>query len=150
MKETTTEDELVQKILDGNDKAVEELLGRYLKPVYNFIYRITNDRISAEDIAQDTFIKLWKNLSRFDRSKNLKTWIFTIAKNTAFDYLKKKKEIPFSNFTDDEGENWLENSADENILPDEILDEPYNTIKSRHQRALVRLRKNILSNLRLK
>jgi RNA polymerase sigma-70 factor, ECF subfamily len=190
MKEIIPDEKLVQEYLAGDDSAFEDLLVRYLKPIYNFVYRITNDRGSAEDISQDTFIKVWKNLDSFDQAKKLKTWLFTIAKNTAFDYLKKKKEIPFSKFMDEEGENWLESIADENILPDvilkrsdlteelakilekipvfyrtilvlhykedfslheiaEILDEPYNTIKSRHQRALLRLKKNILSNLRL-
>jgi len=140
------------------------------------------DRDAAEDLTQETFVKAWKNLKSFDQKRNFKTWIFTIAKNTAFDWLKKKKEIPFSTFTDEEGESWLENVADENFLPDEILErsdlaeelekilekipvhyrtilllhckedfslheiaeilgEPYNTIKSRHQRGLGRLKK---------
>ena len=53
--------------------------------------------------------------------RSFKTWIFTIAKNTAYDYFKKKKTIPFSSFLDEEGNNKLENVAEDNILPDEIL-----------------------------
>ena len=168
-------------MLGGDEESFAEIVKIYLNPIYNFLYRLAGDRDAAEDLTQETFVKAWKNLKRFDQSKSFKTWLFTIAKNTAFDWLKKKKEIPFSTFTDEEGENWLENVADENILPDEILerkniaeeldailqklpphyrailllhykedfslheiadilDEPYNTIKSRHQRGLGKLK----------
>lgn len=173
--------QIVEKIISGDEESFAEIVKIYLNQIYNFVYRLTGDRDAAEDLTQETFVKCWKNLKRFDQNKSFKTWLFTIAKNTAFDWLKKKKEIPFSTFTDEEGENWLENVADENILPDEILEranlaeeldeilqklpphyrailllhykedfslheiseilgEPYNTIKSRHQRGLGKLR----------
>jgi RNA polymerase sigma-70 factor (ECF subfamily) len=176
-----TDEELVKNFLAGDEMAFEDLLKRYLKPIYNFIFRFVYDRDAVEDLTQETFLKVWKNIKRFDPEKRFKTWIFTIAKNTAFDYLKKKKTVPFSFFTDEGGENWLENIADEHILPDvilerknlaeeleaileklpphyrailllhykedfslheiaEILGEPYNTIKSRHQRGLLKLK----------
>ena len=177
--------EIDNKIIDGclsdDEDAFAEIVQAYLNPIYNFVYRLAGDRDAAEDLTQETFVKAWKNLKRFDQNKSLKTWLFTIAKNTAFDWLKKKKEIPFSNFADDEGESWLENIADENILPDEILErsdlaeeldailqklqphyravlllhykedfslheiaeilgESYNTVKSRHQRGLGKMK----------
>ena len=68
----------------------------------------------AEDIAQEVFIKAWRNLKRFDQSKNFKTWLFTITKNTALDFLKKKKAIPFSEFESEDGGNFLADTiADE-------------------------------------
>ncbi len=178
------DNEIIAKILSGDEDATAGIVKVYLQPVYNFVYRFVNDRDTAEDLTQETFLKAWKNLKRFDRNKKFKTWLFTIAKNTAFDLLKKKKEIPFSAFTDEEGESWIENIADENILPDEILvrsdlaeelegtleklpphyrailllhykedltlheiaeilDEPYNTVKSWHQRGLARLKEEL-------
>jgi RNA polymerase sigma-70 factor (ECF subfamily) len=180
------DNKIISKILSG-EIAFSEIVKTYLKPVYNFIYRFVNDRDTAEDLTQETFVKAWRNLKRFDPEKKFKTWLFAIAKNTAFDFLKKKKSLPFSYFTDDEGENWLENVADDNFLPDEILErsdlaeemekilekipihyrtililhykedfslheiaeilgEPYNTIKGRHQRGLVRLKELFLEN----
>ncbi|MFA5925514.1 MAG: RNA polymerase sigma factor [Parcubacteria group bacterium] len=173
--------ELIKKHLSGDEAVFSEIVKIYLKPVYNFIFRLVNDRDTAEDLTQVAFVKVWKNLRRFDPKKSFKTWLFAIAKNTAFDYFKKKKEIPFSKFSDEEGENWLENIEDEKFLPDEILErkniaeelgallqklpphyrailllrykedfslheiseileEPYNTIKSRHQRGLKKLK----------
>ena len=160
------------------------MVKKYLKPVYNFLYYFTRDRAELDDLTQVTFIKIWKNLKKFDGEKKFKTWIFAIAKNTAYDFFHKKKTIPFANFTDEEGNNRLENMSDESILPDELLNrkdiakeldkklkeipenyriiltlhykedfslseiaeilgKPYNTIKSGHQRALIKLKEII-------
>lgn len=120
--EEISDEKLTEEYLLGSEKAFEELLERFLKPIYNFLLRLTGDQTAAEDLAQDTFLKVWKNLKRYDPQRKFRTWIFAIAKNTAFDYLKKKKELPFSAFADEEGENWIDNVADENIVPDEILE----------------------------
>jgi len=113
--------QLIDNFIAGDDSAFSELVKKYLKPVYNFLYHFVSDREALDDITQETFIKAWKHIEKFDRSRNFKVWIFSIAKNTAFDYLKKKKTIPFSNFTDDEGNNRLDNVGDDSILPHEIL-----------------------------
>ncbi len=81
--------QLVQKFLDGSDEAFEELVGRYLKPIYNFLYQFTKDPDSLDDLTQETFIKVWRNIRKFDRSKNFRVWIYAIAKNKAYDFLKK-------------------------------------------------------------
>jgi RNA polymerase sigma-70 factor, ECF subfamily len=181
------ENNLIQKILSGDEDAFAEIVKIHLKPVYNFVYRFVLDRDTAEDLTQEAFVKAWKNIHKFDRSKSFRTWLFTIAKNTTFDWLKKKKELPFSKFTNEDGSNALENISAGEDLPDEILEredlaeemekvlqklpphyrallllhykdefslheiaeilgEPYNTIKSRHQRGLGRLKKEILKS----
>ncbi|MFH1183070.1 MAG: RNA polymerase sigma factor [Candidatus Moraniibacteriota bacterium] len=117
---TTSDQELIQNILARDDRAFEKLLKRYLKPVYNFIYQLTNDSSVIDDLTQETFIKVWKNLRRFDKSKNFKVWLFAIAKNTAYDFLKKKKTVPFSYYTDGEGNNKLTNISDGQAQPQEL------------------------------
>jgi len=116
------ERKLIQNFLAGDDSAFELLLKKYLKPVYNFLFRLVGDWSALDDLTQTTFIKAWKNLRQFDMSKNFKVWIFAIAKNTAYDHLKKKKTLPFAFFENDEGHNKLEEITDEKILPDEILE----------------------------
>ena len=113
--------QLIAEFLDGSDEAFEQLVDRYLKPIYNFLYQFTKDRDSLEDLTQETFIKVWKNIRKFDRSKNFRVWIYAIAKNTAYDFLKKKKTVPFSFFEDADGQNRLERISEEKPLPDEIL-----------------------------
>lgn len=115
------DEQLVGEFLSGNEKALEALVGRYLKPLYNFAYRMIGDKAAAEDIVQEVFVKVWKNMAYFNGQKKFSTWIFAIAKNTAFDFLKKKKAIPFSAFENEDGENFLEFIKDENALHSEEL-----------------------------
>jgi len=113
---------LVRNCLEGDESALEKLLEKYLDPIHSFLRYLVRDVSVVEDLSQETFIKVWKNLSKFDQDKSFKTWIFAIAKNTALDFLKKKKTTPFSFFEDEEGNNKLEGIAENSILPDEILE----------------------------
>jgi RNA polymerase sigma-70 factor (ECF subfamily) len=113
---------LIENFLDGDEASFERLLKKYLKPVYNFLFQLTHDQATLDDLTQVTFIKTWKNIRRFDQSRSFKTWIFSIAKNTAYDYFKKKKTAPFSFFEDDQGYNKLDEIEEDKILPDEMLE----------------------------
>lgn len=178
-----SDEQLVADYLAGNEKAFEFLAQRYLRPIYSFIRRYTGESQNAENITQEVFVKAWRHIKRFNRNKSFKTWIFSIAKNTAIDFLKKKKTIPFSKFENEEGENlFAETLADPAPLPQEFLEksaiaeklasameklsskyrmvlflryndhfnfreiaeslgESLNTVKSRHRRALIQLKK---------
>jgi len=186
-----SDEQLIANYLKGDEKALEILIKNYLKSIYNFAYRYVNSSQEAEDITQEVFLRVWRNLKKFKAKKgSFKTWIFTIAKNASFDFLRKsrsasggKKAAPFSEFTNEEGENiLLETLADPlpnqseilerknnkqkiNLVVEnlpiqyktllfmyyndhfnfreiaEILGEPLNTIKSRHRRAIIMLRK---------
>jgi len=115
--------ELIANYLAGDEKSLEVLYDRYLKPIYSFAYRYVGGGQDAEDVTQEVFVKVWRNLRKFDQQKSFKTWIFSIAKNTAIDFLKKKKAIPFSEFENEEGENMLtEKLADTSPLPQELLE----------------------------
>ncbi len=107
---------MVEDFLNGDEEAFESIVDRYLKPLYNFAFQLTGDKIASEDIVQDVFFKVWKNLAKFDFKKKFSTWIFAITKNTAFDWLKKKKNIPFSFFEDENGENTFEKSMNSILL----------------------------------
>jgi len=121
---TESDEKMILLYKNGDEEAFRELINRYTAPLYNFIARLAN-RNETSDIVQETFIKVWKNVKRFDSSKaSFKTWVFTIAKNTTTDFLRKKKSLLF---TDMEGNNekddnsFAENIPDENLLPDIIL-----------------------------
>ena len=116
-----TDEKLVQDFLRGEQKALETLIDRYLKPLYNFSFHLVGDGQVAEDIVQETFVKVWKHAASFDGSKKFSTWVFAIAKNAAYDFLKKKKTLPFSSFENEEGNSVLENIEDETILYSEKL-----------------------------
>ena len=118
-----SDQQLIADYLSGDEKSLEVLFGRYLKPIYSFTYRYVGGGQDAEDVTQEVFIKVWRNIKRFDRDKSFKTWIFSIAKNTAIDFLKKKKTIPFSEFDTEEGGNRITDTlADPSPLPQELLE----------------------------
>lgn len=113
-----TDEQLVEKYLKGEKQALEILISRYLKVIYSFAYGYANNGADAEDIAQEAFVKIWKNIRKFDQKKKFKPWLFEITKNTAIDLLRKKKTVPFSRFENEEGENILINTLqDESPLP---------------------------------
>ncbi|OGF65360.1 hypothetical protein A2Z53_01940 [Candidatus Giovannonibacteria bacterium RIFCSPHIGHO2_02_42_15] len=117
------DEQLITDYLNGDEKSFEFLIQRYLKPIYSFTYRYVGSGQEAEDITQETFIKVWHNLKKFDKSKSFKTWIFSIAKNTAIDFLKKKRAIPFSEFEKEDGGNAIiDTLADPSPLSLELLE----------------------------
>ncbi len=107
------DNKLVADFLAGEENAFEALVKKYLRPIYGFLYQLVSDRSTVDDLSQETFFKAWKNLNKFQPEKNFKSWLFTIARNTAWDSLKKKRALPFSLFLDAEGNNQLENLAEE-------------------------------------
>lgn len=124
MKSMQRNDEkLISDYLEGDEKALTVLVDRYLADAYSFALKLTHDTQVAEDIAQESFTKAWKNIRTFIPSNSFKGWLFRIVRNTAIDFLRKRKEIPFSSFdTTVEGENMLVATlADTEPLPDELL-----------------------------
>ena len=72
------------------DKNLTRLIDKYSTKVYNLAYRITGNKCDAEDIVQDTFLDVYKNIDKFRGESKVYTWIYKIALNNS---LKKKKEI---------------------------------------------------------
>jgi len=99
--------QLIENYLNGDNGALELLIKRYLKYIYNFAYKNVGDQAMAEDVAQEVFIKVWKNIKKFDLKKEFKPWLFQVAKNTSIDYLRKRKTVPFSWFENEKGQNFL-------------------------------------------
>ena len=111
---------LIQKYLNGDVSSFKMLIDKHTSSIYNFTLRFIGP-LYAQDIAQEVFIKVWKNLKSFNSDKSqFKTWLFIITRNTITDYLRKKKSISFSSLDD---ENFKEeNIEDESILQDEIFE----------------------------
>ena len=115
-----SDEDLINEYLNGNQESFKIIIERYSALLYNFVFRFVGID-NTPDIIQDVFIKVWKNINKFDASKaNFKTWVFTIARNTTTDYLRKKKMILFSSL-DSEEESFKDNIEDESLLQDESL-----------------------------
>ena len=91
-----TDQEVVELARQGRESAFRDLIGRYERPVFSLIYRLVRDRERAEDLAQDTFIKVLNALDRYDPSYKFSSWIFKIAHNTALDHLRRKNPVTLS------------------------------------------------------
>ncbi len=75
----------------GSVEAFEYILSYYEKSIYNYCLRILRNVDDAKDVTQQTFIKIYNNHKKIDPDKNIKTWVFTIATNTAYDSIRSKK-----------------------------------------------------------
>lgn len=118
-----SDDELMNASEAGDEGAFALLVDRYLPAVYSFAYRLVGTKEEADDVAQETFLKAWKNLQRFRRGMNLKTWLFSIARNTAIDSLRKKRPTLFSEFkTENEEADFEHRIADTEASAEEKLD----------------------------
>jgi len=104
----TEEAELVRRIQNRDEIAFREIVDRYQAKVFNIIYGILRNRNDAEDIAQQVFAKIYFSINNFDFRSTLLTWIYKIAVNECYDYLRKKKVrklVYESDFSDEEAQS---------------------------------------------
>lgn len=102
------EGRLVRLSRKGDMQAFEDLVDMYKDKIYHLAYRMLNYSIEAEDVVQDTFLRVYLNLDRYDENQKFSTWIYRIATNLCIDRLRKRKpsysldaEMPES-----EGADW--------------------------------------------
>ncbi len=120
--------ELVARARKGSQAAYRELLGRYQRPVFSLVYRMVRDREQAEDLAQETFVKVFNNIERYDPKYKFSSWIFKIATNLTIDVIRKKEPVTVSldgsrNATsDDEIEATRITVASDDENPEELLE----------------------------
>jgi len=88
------DNELVTRFIDGDERAFTELSDRYHPRLVNFLTRRTGDRQRAEDMTQETFLRVFRHIHRFDTSRKFSTWIFTIASNLGKNELRNRARNP--------------------------------------------------------
>ncbi len=86
-----TDQEVVELARKGEEVAYRELLRRYQRPVFSLIYRMVRDRELAEDLAQETFVKVLNALDRYRPEYKFSSWVFKIANNASIDHLRRKE-----------------------------------------------------------
>lgn len=89
-----SDSEVVQQSLDGDARAFGEIVSRYDQRLLNFVYRTIGDRERAQDLVQETFVRVYRHLHRFDQTKKFSTWIYTIASNLAKNELRNRSRNP--------------------------------------------------------
>ena len=83
--------DVVALALEGREAAHRELIRRYERPVFSLVFRMVRDRELAEDLTQDTFIKVLSHLDRYRADFKFSSWLFKIANNVAIDHLRRRK-----------------------------------------------------------
>ena len=125
---------VVEAFLGGEERAFQELVERYQTRLLNFIYRTVGDRERAEDLVQEVFIRVYRHLHRFDRSKKFSTWVYTIASNLAKNELRNRSRNPlvlFQTMTT----HW--DDEDRPLQFEDSTSRPDDLYRKRHLRALV-------------
>ncbi len=84
-----TDSQLLQRYKEGDEDAFREIVTRYKNPLYAFLRRFLNRQDLVEDVFQETFLQLYSSKDKFDVSRPLHPWLFTIAANKAKDALRK-------------------------------------------------------------
>lgn len=87
----TLENRLIERSGKGDAAAFGELVGIYRRRLYSYLIKLSGDRNAAEDIFQETLIKVWNGIKKYDDRQKFASWLFSIAHNCSIDYLRKKK-----------------------------------------------------------
>ena len=125
----TSDHALLEATRIGDEDAFAELVGRYRNPITNYIYRMTNDYDGAVDLAQETFVRVYRAADRYQTTYAFSTYIYRIATNLAISELRKRKRRKLVSLTGffqarDGGEPQEFNPPDLKPLPDtELVDD---------------------------
>lgn len=110
-----SDEKLILRFQEGDINAYNELVKRYKDRLLNFALRYFNNVEQAEDVVQDTLIKLYTHASYYKKVAKFSTWIFTIAKNNALTELRKNKRKKTDSLWTDDGQVIDINSKEESL-----------------------------------
>lgn len=121
---TASDWELIEMFKQGKEEVFEEIVRRYQKKVVNTTYRMMGNQEDAHDLAQEVFLRVYRNLHKFQGRSSFSTWLFTIASNICRDELRKRQRRVQADslsepvqFTDGEVEREI---ADESMTPETL------------------------------
>ncbi len=132
------ESRLAKLAQNGDRRAFAELVNLYKVKIYHLAYRMLNNRQEAEDVVQETFLRVFENLGKYDREQKFSSWIYRIGTNLCIDRLRKRK-ANFSldaELSDGEGGDWHDLFAAQDASPEEqlLLSETQTQIRSAMER----------------
>ncbi len=90
--------ETLRQCLAGDETAYRRLIERYRRPVYSLALRMLRQSEDAEDLTQETFVRMFRALDRYDPARPFSSWLFTIASRLCIDHLRRRRVRPVSMF----------------------------------------------------
>ena len=94
---------LIGKVLEGDTRAFERLVEKYKKRIYYLAYKMTRDHDSADELAQESFVKAYQAMSGFKPGYSFYTWIYRICVNLSINFLKRERQSVSADFLRDSG-----------------------------------------------
>ena len=118
-----SDQQLLVRIQRGDRRAIEYVIDRYQRALFNFAYRFLNDSDAAADIVQHAFIQLFTHVQDLHADEGLKPWLFRVARHRCLDEIRRQRTTAFSQLApDDEGGSPLDYYADSAPLPDDLAE----------------------------
>ena len=109
---------VLRKAQKGDERAFAIILRTYETPVYNYVLRLTSDKIFAEDLTQEVFLRVFQGLPRFSLRCKFTTWLFQVTKNRVLDELRAKERRPVAPVNLDD------------VPPLEVVDQPVERVET--------------------
>ena len=113
--------ELLRRCLAGDEGAYRELVDRYQRQVYSLALRMVRQVEDAEDLTQETFVRMFRAIDRYDPTRPLGAWLYTIASRLCIDHLRRHRHRPISLVQREAGseEEYVIEAVDPGLKPDE-------------------------------
>ena len=139
-----SDDEVISSVREGKVQNFEIIIERYKTKIINFVFRMILDYDEAQNITQEVFLKIYKNIKKYREKNNFQSFIYTIAKNMTLNYIKKKNRVVFfSGFSREKGEEKyirIEGTQTDEIEKNEkdiLLTEALRTLNENQRLALI-------------
>ena len=117
-------EKLIKLSIENNNDAFREIVLHYQSMVYSLSFKILNNEQDTKDIVQETFIKVWLNLKKYNSNKEFTNWIYTIATNLCLDKLRSSKHFS----TNEDFENKIFDFISSDNVEQKMMDEEFGKI----------------------
>jgi RNA polymerase sigma-70 factor, ECF subfamily len=124
MDQEFSSEDLMARTAGGDENAFETLVNRHQTSVLNLIYRFVGDRVKAQDLAQEVFLRVWQAARSYKHEAKFTTWVYRIASNLCFNELKsarRRKWFPFLQLNEESEKTSEENFSDDSPSPEDLL-----------------------------
>jgi RNA polymerase sigma-70 factor (ECF subfamily) len=122
---------IIENIINGDKEQFSMLMNKYHNEIFKYVYNLTGNYQSTEDLTQEIFFKIYKNLTRYDYNKSsFRTWIYRISTNHTYNYLKSKRNIfNQSNVQYEDAYHGSEESVEDNVVNEDQMKQIVNSMK---------------------